>query len=152
MKRGQRKRVSTPGQQRWHHLFGAYNWRTDMLTWTTARRKNSESFITFLEHLLLECYATQKIVLIMDNASYHKSKASLAALSLFEDRVRVVWLPTYCPFLNPIERFWLHMKTLACANKLYKSIQDLIYGVERTMSHQNDLSCPDRFVFAKTFD
>jgi hypothetical protein len=30
----------------------------------------------------------------------------------------VMWLPTYCSDLNPIERFWRHFKDLACANKL----------------------------------
>jgi transposase len=39
----------------------------------------------------------------MDNASYHKSASALAALSLFEHRVMLVWLPPYCSDLNPIE-------------------------------------------------
>lgn len=116
-----------------------------------AQKKNSESFIAFLEHLLLKCYPTQRILLVMDNASYHRSRASLAALSLFEDRVRVVWLPPRCPLLNPIERYWLHMKTLACANKLYTGLDDLTAGAERTMTNQNKHDHIDRFTFTKTF-
>jgi len=54
----------------------------------------------------------------MDNTSYHKSASAFAALSLFEHRVMVVWLPPHCSDLNPIERFWRHLKDRDCANKL----------------------------------
>src|SRR5574337_2167637 len=69
MKRGQPKRIQTPGLQRWHHVFGAYNWRTDSISWTTASRKNSESFVMFLDHLLTHCYPSRKIILVMHNAT-----------------------------------------------------------------------------------
>jgi transposase len=151
MKRGQRKQVPAPGTPRRLHTFGAYNWRDDTLSWQCARRKNSESFIAFVEHLLLGCYPTQRVILVMDNASYHKSKASLAALSLFEDRVMVIWLPAYCPFLNAIERFWLHLKTIACANKLQTDLDALAARIDRTMTNQNCLDHTDRFTFSKDF-
>jgi transposase len=41
----------------------------------------------------------------MDNASYHTSRATKAALAALENQILVVWLPKYSPFLNPIERF-----------------------------------------------
>ena len=151
MKRGQRKQVPAPGTPRRLHTFGAYNWRDDTVAWQCARRKNSESFIAFVEHLLLGCYPTQKVVLVMDNASYHKSKASLAALSLFDDRVTVIWLPAYCPFLNSIARFWLHLKTIACANKLHTDLDALAARMDRTMTNQNCLDYADRFTFSKDF-
>jgi transposase len=88
----------------------------------------------------------------MDNATYHKSAATCAALSLFDDRVHVLWLPAYCPLLNPIERFWLHLKRLACANKLYSSLNDLIARVEAALLQQNLLTYPARFIFEKSFD
>jgi hypothetical protein len=79
MKRGQQKRVPAAGQQRSHHLFGAYNWRTDEVIWSTAPRKNSESFITFVEHLLASQTTDRPLVIILDNAAYHRSAASQAA-------------------------------------------------------------------------
>jgi len=151
MKRGQRKLIPAPGQQRWEHLFGAYNWRTDYISWQFASKKNSEGFIAFVEYLMTVCYPTQKIILVTDNASYHKSKASLAALSLFEDRLKVIWLPPYNPFLNPIERFWRHLKDLACANKLFSGLPALRDSVLFALCQQNDLSNLDRFTFVKIF-
>lgn len=137
MKRGHPRLIPTPGQQRWAHVFGAYNWRNDSLSWTMAHRKNSEAFIHFMEHLMTICYPTQKVVLVLDNATFHKSRASLAALSLFEERLQVIWLPKYSPFLNPIERYWLHLKNLACANKLYIDLAQLIQSVEHALQQQN---------------
>jgi hypothetical protein len=75
--------------------------------------------------LLVHAYPTQAIILAMDNASYHYSAPVRAALSLFAHRVRVFWLPQYCPELNLIERFWKHLKQTAWANKLYATIDSL---------------------------
>jgi transposase len=86
---------------------------------------------------LIEQFPTQKITLVMDNASYHKSKASMAALSLFEPSVTVFWLPKYCPKLNPIERFWRHLKNLAYANKLDLSTDKLAHRVDEILYFQN---------------
>ncbi len=151
MKRGQRKLIPAPGQQHWEHLFGAYNWRTDCVSWQFASRKNSASFIAFIEHLMTVCYPTQKVILVTDNASYHKSQASRAALSLFEDRLAVIWLPPYNPFLNPIERFWRHLKDIACANKLFPGLDALADSVRSALCQQNSCDNPNRFVFLKNF-
>jgi transposase len=138
MHRAQQKRIrafTTTHQS--YHLIGAYHWRTDRVFTQAVEQKNSQTFIQFLEYLLVACFPTQKIVLVMDNASYHRSKTVRAALSLFEPRVRVFWLPKYCPDLNPIERFWRHLKDLACANKLDLSLENLAMRVNTVLSYQN---------------
>jgi transposase len=145
MRRSQQKRVSTPGTPKRLHLFGAYLYGEDTVCWTTAKRKNSQAFIEFLEQLLLACHPDNQIILVLDNASIHKSAASMAALSLFEHRIQVVFLPTYCSFLNPIERFWRHLKDSVCVNKLYPDLEELTQSVEQQLRKQNDLSRSDRF-------
>ena len=89
MKRGQQKCIPTPGVQQVLHLFGACRFEEDSLVWKAGCHKNSQAFIEFLEHLFVECYPTAHFILALDNASYHQSRATLAALSLFEPRVRV---------------------------------------------------------------
>ena len=148
MKRGQQKRISTPGQQVNHHVIGAYDWADNTITWITAKRKNSLNFIRFLEHLLVEHYRNDVVVLVLDNASFHKSAASRAALSLFEHRVQVFWLPPYCSTLNPTERFWRHLKDQACVNTLYPQSEDLLSAVEKQLHQQNQLHSKSRFSFS----
>jgi hypothetical protein len=151
MKIGQQKRVpaTQPGEKQKRHVFGGYNWKQDTLTWTVAKTKNSATFINFLEELLVKNYPTGRVVLVMDNASYHKSASSLAALSLFEHRVLVVWLPPYCSDLNPIERFWRHLKDLACANKLQDRIEAVVTSAEKILCQQNSPASDLRFLLSK---
>jgi len=52
-----------------------------------------------------------------------------------------IWLPAYCTELNPIERFWRHLKDQTCANQLWSSQEEIIEKVEQV------LSC-----FLKTYD
>lgn len=151
MKIGQQKCIpaTRPGEKKNRHIFGAYNWSDDTITWTTAKTKNSATFITFLEELFVKQYATGRLVLVMDNASYHKSASALAALSLFEHRVMVIWLPPYCSDLNPIERFWRFLKDRACANKLQNNIDEVVKSAEITLSIQNNLSADLRYHVSK---
>lgn len=83
----------------------------------------------------------------MDNASYHKSRAVQAALAALEEHLLVVWLPKYSPFLNPIERFWLHLKNQANANCLHPDLDSLIRAIDLHMSIQNTPNHPDRLIF-----
>jgi transposase len=151
MKMGEQKRIPLPANQekRRCHVFGAYNWSNDHIEWMMAQRKNSETFITFLEHLLVEKYPTGRLILVLDRASYHKSAAVLAALSLFEHRIMTIWLPAYCTELNPIERFWRHLKDLACANQLWSSLEEVIEKVEQVLHLQNTPGNEFRFLLSK---
>ena len=151
MKIGQQKRIpaTRPGEKQKQHVFGGYNWLKDTMTWTIAKTKNSATFIDFLEELLVKNYPTGRVVLVMDNASYHKSASALAALSLFEHRVMVIWLPPYCSDLNPIERFWRHLKDLACANKLQDNIEAVVNCAESILTKQNLATSDLRFLLSK---
>lgn len=137
--------------RQYQHVIGAYNWRTDHITALTVSWKHSPTFMAFLEYLLVECYPSQRLILVMDNASYHHSASVKATLSLFEHRVRVVYLPARCPDLNPIERYWRHLKDLACANKLFVSLDALTDTVLTILAAQNQSEHPFRFRFLKDF-
>lgn len=152
MKSGQQKRLpACGGVQRFYHLFGAYNWRTDQVVYTHASRKNSETFIQFLEHLLVECYPQQTLVLVMDNVGYHRSYAVQAALSAFQQRLVVFYLPVYSPDLNLIERFWRHLKDQVCANRFFATTERLLEALDRVIRLQNDADHPFRLTFSKNF-
>jgi len=100
---------------------------------------------------VLEEHPRQHLILVMDNASYHHSKMVRAALSLYEHRLMVIWLPKYSPFLNPIERFWLHFKQLAVANRLHRSLPALQITVDEVMLQQNTLRHPNRLILLDKF-
>jgi transposase len=115
-----------------------------------AEKKNSEAFCDFLEYLLAFLPDDRPVVLVLDNASIHHSQMSEAMLAYLADRFLVYWLPKYCSDLNPIERFWRHLKELACSDHFFATLEQLLASVRQTLTNQNDPAHPDRLVFSKT--
>ncbi|WP_338140403.1 transposase [Candidatus Rhabdochlamydia porcellionis] len=68
---------------------------------------NTQLFNMWLEQILIPELKPGQVV-ILDNASFHKSKESLEIIK--RARCEVLFLPPYSPDLNPIEKFWAHFK------------------------------------------
>lgn len=152
MKQGQQQRIPMlTARRQSQYLAGCLNWRSEQIHWQELKQLNGEHLISYFEWLFTQVYPTQVIVLVIDNASYHHSAAVQAALSVFEHRVLVVWLPPYSPDLNPIERFWKHLKATACANHLYRSLAELTQRVEAVIACQNQPYHNLKLSFSKTF-
>lgn len=149
MKKGAQKRIDTPGQQEWHHLFGAYNFLTDEVVAMPAPKKNSDAFVAFLDTLVQQVCDDRPIVLVLDNASYHHSASAEAGFAVFEEHLLPLFLPAYCSTLNPIERYWQHLKGSACANVLFPSINALVESVLVNLACQNDQANSDKFSICK---
>ena len=80
---------------------------------------NTECMNIFLQELGQQ-YSQKTILLVMDGASWHKSRS----LNLPEN-VEIVHLPPYSPELNPVERLWSYIKANTIRNKTYLSIEHL---------------------------
>lgn len=87
-------------------------------------RKNAQQFHEFLRQLL-ESNSERRLVLVIDNASYHRTRPILALLEDHADHVLVVWLPRYSPELNLIEGLWGYLKRSALNNYFFGSVESL---------------------------
>ncbi len=149
--RGWRKRgcqshvCASAGSHALLQLFGGIDLLTGEVTSLFSQTRKSSDFIAFLEELMLRHYPTQNVILILDNASFHKSVASQAALALFEERLHTFFLPPYTPELNPIERYWRHLKETALGNRFCHTIQQAQELMQAHLNAQNDLTCSYRF-------
>jgi hypothetical protein len=47
--------------------------------------------------------------------------------------------------LNPIERYWRHLKDRACANKLQDNIDEVVKAAENALIDQNTLESVSRY-------
>ena len=65
-----------------------------------------------------------KILIILDNASYHKKKEILEKIEKFLPNIQLYFLPAYSPDYNLIELVW-HSAKEYIAHRLFKSISDL---------------------------
>ena len=59
------------------------------------------------------------IHVFLDNARYHHAKLVQAWLARPDCRIRLHFVPTYCPHLNPIERLFGLMHRHTTRNKCY---------------------------------
>jgi transposase len=57
--------------------------------------------------------------MILDNARYHHARLVQEWLALPGRRIKLHFIPTYCPHLNPIERLWGVMHKHVTHNKCY---------------------------------
>ena len=68
---------------------------------------------------------TDKIMLICDNASFHKAKRLTEWVATQKECLRLEFLPAYSPDFNPIERLWRWIKSEYIHNRCWKSLADL---------------------------
>ena len=100
-------------------LFGSLG--TDGYHIRTTDAINSETFIEFLQELLKTC---PKFVMVLDNASCHKSKMVTEFVESTDGDIRLVFLPPYTPQLNSIEMQWSVLKRLL-SGRYFRSVGEL---------------------------
>jgi transposase len=89
---------------------------------------DTEVFACFLEHANRDLtFGRMRNILIMDNASWHKSKR--LAFGAFEP----VYLPPYSPDFNPIERLWLLLKAEWFSDFVAKDKQALMERLDQAL-------------------
>ena len=112
--------------------FGAVRLRDGRLVFRRETAKfNGETFWDFLR-LLRETTAEsgRRIVLISDNAQYHRSKLHLAWRLQQQPQFLLDFLPPYSPQLNPIERVWKLTRRLCLHNRYFGFLESVMEAVE----------------------
>jgi len=70
-------------------------------------------------------FPTKRLLhVFVDNARYHHAKLVQAWLARPGCRIRLHFVPAYCPHLNPIERLWGLMHRHITHNKCYATFRD----------------------------
>jgi len=72
-------------------------------------------------HEMATAYSDFEIMLVMDQAGWHKSKTLKVPPNM-----RFHFLPPYSPELNPVEKLWQWLKRHICRNRLFSSEDELM--------------------------
>ena len=139
MQRGKRKKVRGDRRKGRLNIMGAVNY-SDKKRWVdVVKTGNSESFFKFLslfyEDLKREWIENggkendfekkgPKIIIILDNASFHKKQEILEQIKDEMPNIILEFLPPYSPDYNLMELVW-HSAKEYIANKLFKSLDEL---------------------------
>lgn len=83
----------------------------------------SKKFISFLGRLVRQI--KQKVFLIVDNHKVHHSKKVTAYVDKHKDKLKLFYLPPYCPDMNPEELVNQDVKANSGNFKVVKSVHDL---------------------------
>lgn len=133
----QQKEAVTPGKNEKRYLAGALDVRTGEIHWVEADRKDSWLFLAMLKKLT-EVYAKARVIhVILDNYSIHSSAITGVALSHFAKRVRLHFLPPYCPDHNRIERKWQDLHANVTRNHRCETMSELMSNVRRYLRNRN---------------
>jgi transposase len=126
---GQQRRVVTPGQNQKHYVAGALNAKTRKLVWVEHTRKTSMLFCKMVRQLLRRHRRAKRVHLILDNYIIHKSILTQRVLKSLGQKIRLHFLPPYCPDHNLIERVWRDMHAVVTRNHRCKTFTDLCQRV-----------------------
>jgi transposase len=120
IKRGENRELKTNSGRARLNLHGAINAETHEITVIESETVDSHSTISLLSAIEQKYPYAPEIVVILDNAKYHYSKEVKKYLD--SSRIKLVFLPSYSPNLNLIERIWKFFKKKVLYNTYYPDI------------------------------
>jgi len=123
--KGQQVMIPTPGQPKVQYGLGAVNYHTGETMVIIRRRKRRKEVAELLE-ALLEKHPQETIYVAWDNASTHQDQEIETVVRGAAGRLILLYLPTYSPWLNPIEMLWRHFRREVTHCELFLTLKDLI--------------------------
>ena len=133
--------IPTPGQPQKHYGLGAVNYHTGE-TVVLIRKRKRRSEIAQLLQALLDKHPTGAIYLAWDNVSTHQDDEIEAVVRAAAGRLVLLYLPTYSPWLNPIEMLWRHYRREVTHCELFETVHALLDATHDFFARYNEI--PDR--------
>jgi len=106
--------------RQYRYLFGA----VDPFSGDSCFRITTHCDTLFMNYYLQELsgqYAGSYILLVCDNAGWHKSKTLVVP-----HNIEIIHIPPYTPEMNPTEQIWDEIREKFFANILFNSINHVI--------------------------
>jgi len=135
MPRATQIEVMTPGKNEHRYLAGALNLHTGQVHYCLWFRKMTGLFLDLL-NVLDGAYPArhfQRVFVVADNSKIHKPVAVQRWLRQ-HPRFVLLFLPTYCPRANPIERCFGDLHDKVTRNHRRKRMRDLVADVKRHLA------------------
>jgi transposase len=133
--KGQQVMIPTPGQPDKYYGIGAVNYHTGESVVQFHRRKRRKE-IALLLQALVDKHPTGTIYVAWDNASMHEDDEIEGVVRAAAGRLILLYLPTYSPWLNPIEMLWRHFRREVTHCEFFATKQALLATAQ---------ACFDRF-------
>jgi transposase len=132
MPKGTQVEVLTPGTNEKRYLGGALELTTGTITHCVWYRKTTGLFLDLL-NTLDRTHPTPRythLTVVVDNAKIHQAKQVQKWLAA-HPRFELLYLPTYCPRANPIERAFGDVHDKCTRNHTRKQMWQLVQDVKQ---------------------
>ena len=134
--KGQQVKIPTPAQPTRHDGIGAVNYHTGETVVLLKRHKRRQEIAEFLQ-ALMDKHPTGTIYLAWDNATTHEDDEVEAVVRGAAGRLILLYLPTYSPWLNPIELLWRHFRREVTHNELFPTVKALLAAAREFFDRYN---------------
>jgi len=137
--------IPTPMQPTRRYGLGAVDWRTGEAVVITRNRKRRREVAELLEALLVK-RPHGTVYVAWDNASTHEDEEVEAVLRGAAGRLVLLYLPTYSPWLNPIEMLWRHFRREVTHCELFGSVDALLEATREFFERMNQMPARTRSI------
>ncbi len=141
--KGQQIMIPTPGQSTRHYGIGAVNYHNGEIVVIVRKHKRRQDIAQLLTQLLLK-HPTETIFVAWDNCNTHQDNEVEAVVRGAAGRLILLYLPTYSPWLNPIEMLWRHFRREVTHCELFISMKHLIAATHDFFDRHNQT--PDKIL------
>lgn len=128
--------IPTPRQPYKRYGLGAVNDHTGETVVLFRRRKRRKEVAELLQ-ILVDKHPTGTIFVALDNASTHQDDEVEAVLRGAAGRLVLLYLPTYSPWLNPIEMLWRQFRREVTHCELFESVKALLVAAQAFFDRYN---------------
>ncbi len=121
--------------------MGAVNYHTGATVVIFRHRKRRLEVAELLQ-ALVDKHPTGTIYVAWDNVSTHEDDEVEAVVRAAAGRLVLLYLPTYSPWLNPIEMLWRHFRREVTHCELFESVKALLSAARNFFDRYNQ--CPEQ--------
>jgi putative transposase len=138
---GQQVMIPTPRQPYKRYGLGAVNYHTGE-TVVIFRQHKRRREVAELLWAILDQHPTETVYVAWDNSSTHEDDEVEAVVRGAAGRLVLLYLPTYSPWLNPIEMLWRQFRREVTHCELFESVKVLLKAAQNFFDRYSD--CPNR--------
>ena len=120
--------ILSPGTDAVEYLLGGIVYPSGEGLYQMFSRKRTMEVESFLVSLC-EMFGDRFIFLVWDNASTHTTQLLAPFFSAHSEMIYPVYLPTYSPWLNLIERLWRQMRAEITKNNFFATLSQTCQAV-----------------------
>src|SRR5689334_25306837 len=133
---GQQVMIPTPGIPKKHYGLGAVNYQSGETVILFKKRKRRKEVAELLQ-ALLDQHPTGTVFVAWDNSATHEDDEIEAIVRGAAGRLVLLYLPTYSPWLNPIEMLWRQFRREVTHCELFESIKVLLLAAQAFFDRYN---------------